>query len=121
MPGVRGLLTANIGRPLRITAVLAVPAAILSAMLAGGLASAAPAQASPAERASAGRLSVTIDAMTPPYASPGATVTVSGTVTNGTRQTQAGLDVRLFTSANHFTTRDGMDAYVSRGVTSDLI
>ena len=100
-----------------MVAVFAVPAAILAA----GLASAAPAQASPAERASAGHLSVTIDAMTPPYAKPGATVTVSGTVTNGTRQTQAGLDVRLFTSANRFTTRDGMDAYVSRGGASDLI
>jgi hypothetical protein len=90
--------------------VFAVPAAILSASLAAGLASAAPAQASPAERASAGHLSVTIDAMTPPYAAPGATVTVSGTVTNGTRQTQAGLAVRLFTSASHFITRDEMDA-----------
>jgi hypothetical protein len=95
--------------------VFAVPAAILSASLAAGLASAAPAQASPAERASAGHLSLTIDAMTPPYAKPGATVTVSGTVTNGTRQTQAGLAVRLFTSASHFITRDEMDSYTSRG------
>ena len=66
-------------------------------------------------RASAGHLSVTIDAMTPPYAKPGATVTVSGTVTNGTRRTQAGLAVRLFTSASHFVTRDEMDSYTSRG------
>ncbi len=121
---MRGLLKANLRRTLRVAAVFAVPAAILPAILAGGLVSAAPAQASQAsqaERASAGHLSVTINAMNPSYASPGATITVSGTVTNGTRQTQAGLDVRLFTSANRFTTRDGMDAYVSRGVTSDLI
>ena len=104
-----------------MAAAFAVPAPILAAILAGGLALAAPAQASTAERASAGHLSVTIDAMNPSYASPGATITVSGTVTNGTRQTQAGLDVRLFTSASHFLTRDGMDAYVSRGVASDLI
>ena len=103
-----------------MAAVFAVPAAILPVMLAGGLISAVPAQASPAERAGTGRLSVTIDAMNPPYAAPGATVTVSGTVTNGTRQTQAGLDVRLFTSANHFTTRDGMDAYLSRGQVGEL-
>jgi hypothetical protein len=64
---------------------------------------------------------VTINAMNPSYAKPGATVRLSGTVTNGTRQTKAGLDVRLFTSASHFTTRDGMDAYVSRGAASDLI
>jgi Family of unknown function (DUF6049) len=111
---VRGFVTANLRRTLRLTAVLVVPAAILPVMLAGGLASAAPAQASPA-RASAGHLSVTIDAMNPSYAAPGATVTVSGSVTNGTRQTQAGLSVRLFTSASHFITRDEMNSYASRG------
>jgi Family of unknown function (DUF6049) len=118
---VRGFATANLRRTFRKTAVFAVPAAILAGSLAGGLASAGPAQASQAERASAGHLSVTINAMTPSYATPGATVRLSGTVTNGTRQTQAGLDVRLFTSASHFTTRDGMDAYVSRGAASGLI
>jgi hypothetical protein len=100
-----------------MAAVFAIPAAIIAA----GLASAVPAQASPAEQASSGRLSVAIEAMNPAYAVPGATVTLSGTVTNGTRQTQAGLDVRLYTSASRFTTRDGLDAYVSRGVISDLI
>ena len=99
--------------------MFAVPAAILAGTLAGtlagGLASAVPAQAS------AGHLSVTINAMNPSYAAPGTTVRLSGTVTNGTRQAQAGLDVRLFTSASHFIARDRMDAYVSRGVASDLI
>jgi hypothetical protein len=118
---VRGFATANLRRILRKTALFAVPAAILAGTLAGGLASAGPAQASPAERASAGHLSVTINAMSPSYAAPGATVRLSGTVTNGTRQTQAGLDVRLFTSASHFIARDRMDAYVSHGVASDLI
>ena len=98
-----------------MAAAFAVPVPVLAVILGSGLALAAPAQAS------AGHLSVTIDAMSPSYASPGATITVSGTVTNGTRQTQAGLDVRLLTSASHFLTRDGMDAYVSRGVASDLI
>jgi hypothetical protein len=50
---------------------------------------------------------VTINAMSPSYAKPGATVRLSGTVTNGTRQTKAGLDVRLFTSASHFTPATG--------------
>ncbi len=118
---MRGFATANLRRILRKTAVFAVPAAILAGTLAGGLASAGPAQASPAERASAGHLSVTINAMSPSYAAPGATVRLSGTVTNGTRQTKAGLDVQLFTSASHFIARDRMDAYVSRGVASDLI
>ena len=117
---MRGFATANLRRTLRKTAVFAIPAAILGPWLAGWRRP-VPAQASPAERASAGHLSVTIDAMSPSYAAPGATVRLSGTVTNGTRQTQAGLDVRLFTSASHFIARDRMDAYVSRGVASDLI
>jgi Family of unknown function (DUF6049) len=114
---VHGLLTAKLRRALSAAAAWAVPAAIL----AGGLASALPAHASPAERASSGRLSMTIDAMNPSYARPGATITLSGTVTNGTHRTQAGLEVQLYTSASHFTTRDGLDAYTSRGVVSDLI
>ena len=118
---MRGFATANLRRILRKAAVFAVPAAILAGTLGAGLASAGPAQASPAERASAGHLSVTINAMSPSYANPGATVRLSGTVTNGTRQTKAGLDVRLFTSASHFIARDRMDAYMSRGVASDLI
>ena len=48
-------------------------------------------------------------------------MTLSGTVSNGTRKTQAGLDVQLYTSASHFTTRDGLDAYMSHGVVGDLI
>ena len=104
-----------------MAAAFAVPAAILLVILAGGLASAVPAQASPAEQASSGRLSVTIGAMNPSYAVPGARVTVSGMVTNGTRQTRAGLTVQLYTSASPFTTRDGLDAYISHGVVSDLI
>ena len=59
--------------------------------------------------------------MNPQYAGPGATVTLSGTVTNGTRQTQAGLEVQLYTSATHFTTRDGMDSYLSNGAASGLM
>ncbi|MGH3161727.1 MAG: DUF6049 family protein [Streptosporangiaceae bacterium] len=117
---MRGFATTNLRRTLRTAAVFAVPAAILAGTLAGGLTSAVPAQASAAQ-ASAGHLSVTINAMNPSYAAPGTTVRLSGTVTNGTRQTQAGLAVRLFTSASHFITRDRMDAYVSRGVASDLI
>jgi len=118
---VHGVLTAKLRRALSTAAAFAVPAAILLAILAGVLAPAVPAHASPAERASSGRLSVRIDAMNPSYARPGATVTLSGTVSNGTRKTQAGLDVQLYTSASHFTTRDGLDAYMSHGVVGDLI
>jgi hypothetical protein len=115
---VHGLLPAKLKRrTLSLAAVFAVPAAIVTA----GLAQAVPAQANPAERAAAGGLSVTIETMSPEYAKPGATVTVSGTVTNRTRQAQAGLEVQLNTSATHFTTRIGMDDFLSRGVATGLL
>jgi hypothetical protein len=115
---VHGLLPAKIKRrTLSLAAVFAVPAAIVTAALAPP----APAQASPgnpADVTAAGRLSVTIDSMNPQVAAPGATVHLSGTITNRTRQRQAGLEVQLNTSPAHFTTRDGMDSYLARGVDS---
>ena len=83
-------------------------------------------QASPAHQASraAGRdggVSVTIDSMSPQYAAPGATVTVAGTVSNRTSQTQAGLEVQLYTSPTKFLSRDGMDSYLAHGGDSSLI
>jgi Family of unknown function (DUF6049) len=109
---VRGLLRATfMRRPLSLAAAVGVPAAITAALF--GLA--APAQASAARGAGAGTASVTIDSMTPQVATPGATVTVTGTVSNGTGRTLAGLDVQLCTSATRFQTRDAMDAYLSQG------
>ena len=49
--------------------------------------------------------------MSPQTARPGATVTVTGTVSNGTGQTRAGLDVQLLSSPARFQTRDAMDGY----------
>jgi len=129
IPGVHGMLAAKLKRrTLSLAAVFAIPAAIVTAGLASAPAAQAstaalvpPALVSPADRTATGGISVTIDAMNPPYAAPGATVRLSGTVTNGTRQTQAGLDVQLVTSATHFTTRDGMDSYLSRGAANGLV
>ncbi len=125
IPSVHGLLPANIARRiLSLTAVAVMPAAV-TAMLA----LAAPAQASPAHPAQAGqaaqaaqasRVSIVIDSMTPQTARPGSTVTVAGTVTNGTSQTKAGLDVQLLTSPARFQTRDEMDGYVSQGTGASL-
>ena len=120
---MHGLLPAKIKRrTLSLAAAFAVPAAIVTAALAPPAAQASPvAQASPAATAdatAAGRLSVTIDSMNPQVATPGATVHLSGTITNGTRRTQAGLEVQLLTSSAHFTTRDGMDSFLARGVDS---
>ena len=120
---MHGVLPAKIKRrTLSLAAVLAVPAAIVTA----GLALANPAQASPSHQASAvrqagtGGLSVTINSMNPQYAAPGATVNVEGTVTNRTSQTQAGLEVQLYTSATPFSARDGMDYYLAHGGDSSL-
>jgi Family of unknown function (DUF6049) len=108
---VHGLLGANFTRrTLTLAAAVALPAAI--AALFG---MAAPAQAGPVREARAGTVSLAIDSMSPRVAGPGATVTVTGTVSNGTSQTQAGLDVQLFTSATRFPNRDEMDAYLSQG------
>jgi hypothetical protein len=109
-------------RTLSLAAVFAIPAAIV----AGGLALAHPAlahpaQASPLDVAGAGSVSVTIDAMNPQFAKAGATVSLAGTVTNGTRQTQAGLEVQLYTSQTPFSTRDGMNSYLGSGVDGGLV
>ena len=66
-------------------------------------------------------MSVVIDSMTPQTAKPGATVTVAGTVSNGTSQAKARLDVQLLTSPVRFETRDAMDEYASHGNDASLV
>jgi hypothetical protein len=117
---VHGLLPADIPRRILSLAAAAVVPAAVSAVLA----LAVPAQAQPGQLgqlgqpgrpAQAGRVSIVIESMTPQTAKPGSTVTVAGTVTNGTSQAKAGLDVQLWTSPARFATRDEMDGYVSQG------
>jgi hypothetical protein len=116
---VHGLLPAKVKRRILSLAALFAVAAGPAAIVTGGLALAPAAQAGPAvlaDVARTGHLSITIDSMNPQVASPGATVRLSGTITNRTRQTQTGLEVQLQTSAAHFTSRDGMDFYLAHGV-----
>jgi Family of unknown function (DUF6049) len=111
IPCVHGLLPATLTRrTLSLAAAVAVPAAAAAAVLA----MAVPAQASPAHQAQAGTVSVAIDSMNPQYARPGSTVSVAGTVSNGTTQTKPALVVQLYTSPTPFTTRDQMDGYLSQ-------
>jgi Family of unknown function (DUF6049) len=123
IPGVHGVLAAKAKRRiLSVAAVFAVPAMMAPAIIVlASPAQASPAQASPARLAGTGRVSVTISAMNPQYARPGATVNLIGTVTNGTRQTAAGLQVQLATSSVPFTTRDNMDSYLANGEVSGLV
>src|SRR6266849_10448739 len=117
IPGVHALLPAKVKRrTLSLAAVFAVPAAIVT----GGLALAHPAQASPGDVAGTGSVSVTIGSMNPQFATAGAMVNLAGTVTNGTRQTQAGIEVQLYTSQTPFSTRDGMNSYLANGVDGGL-
>jgi hypothetical protein len=125
---VHGLLPADITRRiLSLAAAVAVPAVVTAVLAWAG-----PAQASPAHQlqgsqgsqggqaARAGRVSVVIDSMGPQTAEPGATVTVTGTISNGTGQAKAGLDVQLWTSPTRFQSRDAMDGYVSGGTGASL-
>ena len=116
IPGVHALLPANLKRrTLSLAAAVVLPALMTSAVLA----LAGPARAAPADRAGTGRVSMAITSMNPQYARPGATVTVAGTVSNGTGQTQAGLDVQLYTSPTGFSSRDGMDSFLTQGGTDN--
>jgi hypothetical protein len=114
---VRGLRPANFTRrTLSLAAAVAVPTAVVAAALA----LAAPAQASPVHPAGTGgaqpgTVSVAIDSMNPQFAGPGATISVTGTVSNGTAQAKADLEVQLYTSPMPFPTRDQMDAYLGQG------
>ena len=68
----------------------------------------------------AGRVSIVIDSMSPQTARPGATVTVTGTVSNGTSQAAAGLNVQLLASPARFWTRDQLEQYASQGTGASL-
>ena len=89
-------------RILSLAAAVGLPVLMISAVLA--LAGPAPAAQA---RTGTGRVSIAITSMNPQFAGPGATVTVDGTISNGTGQTAAGLAVQLYTSPSRFSTRDG--------------
>jgi hypothetical protein len=120
---VHGLLPADIPRRiLSLAAAAVVPAAAAAVLVLAPPAQAQPGQPSqPVQAAQAGRVSIVIDSMTPQTAKPGSTVTVAGTMTNGTSETRAGLDVQLWTSSIRFQARDEMDGYVSRGTGANLV
>ena len=115
---MHGLRRANFTRrTLFLVAALAWPAAVIAALLGTPTA----AQASPLRGAQAGTVMVAIDSMSPQVARPGATITVTGTASNGTNQAKAGLDVQLYTSPTRFASRDAMDGYATQGGITDLI
>src|SRR5689334_19805074 len=84
----------------------------LAAGLVTAALSVAPAVASSAADP-AQPMSITITSMSPTYATPKGTVTVSGTVTNTTATAATQLTVQLFSSSVRFPDRDAMTSYLT--------
>jgi malonate decarboxylase epsilon subunit len=99
---------------------------VVRTLIAVFLATAAPVLAAPAVRAHAqevhqqsfrtnsagsGRLTISVDGVSPSYATPTATITVRGTVTNDTGSPVTGVQVQLLSSSEFFGTRSAMDSY----------
>jgi hypothetical protein len=115
---VHDVLAAKLKRRiLSLAAVFAIPAVLAPALLT----MAGSAQAAPARPAATGRVSVTITSMNPQYAKPGATVKLTGTVTNGGREAAAGLEVQLNASATPFSSRDDMESFLANGAYGGLV
>jgi hypothetical protein len=70
-------------------------------------------QSSRTDAAASHQLTISIDRVTPNYATPTSTVTVSGTLTNHTGSAIAGISVQLLTSVAPFGTRSDMDSFAS--------
>jgi Family of unknown function (DUF6049) len=101
---------------------------VVRTLIAVFLAAAVPVLAAPAVRAHAqesqqqsfrtyaagsGQLTISIDGVSPSYATPTATITVRGTVTNDTGSPATGVQVQLESSAQFFGTRSDMDTYAA--------
>ena len=101
---------------------------VVRTLIAVFLATAAPVLAAPAVRAYAqevqqqsfrttsagsGELTISVDGVSPSYATPTATITVRGTVTNHTGSPVTGVQVQLLSSSQWFTTRSAMDTYIA--------
>ncbi len=101
---------------------------VVRTLIAVFLATAGPVLAAPAVQAHAqevqqqsfrtnsagsGRLTISVDGVSPSYATPTATITVRGTVTNDTGSPVTGVQVQLLSSSVFFGTRSAMDSYAA--------
>ena len=95
--------------------LIAAAAGLVVAALSAAPAVAAPGQAGQAGVAGvAGQVvSIAITSVTPTFAGPGGTVTVSGEVTNPASSSLAGLSVQLWSSPIRFATRADMESYLT--------
>jgi hypothetical protein len=72
-------------------------------------------QSSRTDAASSHQLTISIDGMSPNFATPASTIKVSGTLTNHTGSAMAGIVVQVLTSPYPFNTRSAMDSFASGG------
>jgi hypothetical protein len=111
--GPRGRVSRAVRRGRTVAAIL-----IAGAAAAGPLA-VAPQALAASSQAARGQLSVVIESVSPQWARPGHTVTVSGIVHNGTRVTQDGLSVQLRSSASPLTSEDDLSLYAAGRYAAD--
>ena len=109
--GGRGVLRRVTGR---------AAAFIVIFFLTAGPALAGTALASTGKQSSPGQLSVIIESVSPQWATPGRTVTVTGIVRNGTAAAQAGASIQLRSSSVHFNDRDELAHYASGEYAADV-
>jgi len=93
--------------------LLALAAGVVTAALA--TVPAAASSGEPGRPGAALPLSVAITSVSPGYATPKGTVTVSGTVTNTTATAAPGLEVTLWSSSTRLANRDAMNSYLTAG------
>jgi len=104
---------------------------VVRTLIAGFLALAGPVLAAPAvlahaqevhqqssrtDGASSQQLTISIAAVNPGFATPGKTITVTGTITNHTGSPLRGVQVQLLTSAQYFYARADMDSFAAGNV-----
>jgi Family of unknown function (DUF6049) len=108
----------------RIVVRTLIAALLVAAPLLAGLAIPASAQVSNpsslTDQADSHSLSLAVDSVSPQWAGPNSTITVSGTLTNDTGSPIPNFQVLLLTSDQHFTSPSAMESYAdgSDGFTS---
>jgi hypothetical protein len=96
---------------LLLTGCAAMTIAVSAVALAGLTAQVSAATAAGAQSAGAPAVSLTITSVTPAFARPGSTVTVSGTITNSSNRAMSGLSIQLRSSPTAFDSRSELQEY----------
>src|SRR6202034_2312868 len=97
-------------RPL-LTGCAAMAIAVSAMTLSGLAVHVSAATAAPAQPAGAPPVSLSITSVSPTYATPGGTVTVSGTLTNSSNRTMSGMSIQLRSSGTPFDSRRELQEY----------